>query len=65
MRAISRLAHDGEHRLIEDLIEAALNGTTGQLETLVRGLRTVGNADNEAEHPEEYVSHSWSSEAQW
>jgi hypothetical protein len=42
-----------------------VNGTTGQLETLVRGLRTVGNADNEAEHPEEYVSHSWSSEAQW
>jgi hypothetical protein len=65
VRAISRLAHDGEHRLIEDLIEAAVNGTTGQLETLVRGLRTVGNADNEAEHPEEYVSHSWSSEAQW
>jgi len=65
VRAISRLAHDGEHRLIEDLIEAAVNGTTGQLETLVRGLRTVGNADNEAEHLEEYVSHSWSSEAQW
>jgi hypothetical protein len=65
VRAISRLAHDGEHRLIEDLIEAAVNGTTGQLETLVRGLRTVGNADNEAEHPVEYVSHSWSSEAQW
>ena len=65
VRAISRLAYDGEHGLIEDLIEAAVNGTTGQLETLVRGLRTVENADNEAEHAEEYVSQSWSSEAQW
>ena len=65
VRAISRLVHDGEHQLIEDLIEAAVNGTVGQLETLVRGLRTVEDADGEDQRPGEYFSHSWSSESQW
>jgi hypothetical protein len=36
VRAISRLAGDGEHRLVEDLIDAAGHGTVGQLEVLVR-----------------------------
>jgi hypothetical protein len=65
VRAISRLAHVGEHQLIEDLIEAAVNGTAGQLEVLVRGLRTVEDANGDEQHPEEYVSHSWTSESQW
>jgi hypothetical protein len=65
VRAIARLARDGEHRLVEDLIEAAGNGTAGQLETLVRGLRTVEDANGDEQHPQEYVSHSWSSAAQW
>src|SRR6185312_2839801 len=34
-RANSRLAHDGEHRLVKDLIEAAGHGTAGHQETLV------------------------------
>ena len=65
VRAISRLAHNGEHQLIEDLIEAAVNGTAGQLETVVRGLRTVEDANGDGQRPPEYVSHSWSNEAQW
>jgi hypothetical protein len=65
VRAISRLAHDGEHRLVEDLIEAAVHGTAGHLETLVRGLRTVEDTNSDEQQRQEYVSHSWSSEAQW
>ena len=65
VRANSRLAHDGEHRLVEDLIEAAVHGTAGHLETLVRGLRTVEDTNSDEQQRQEYVSHSWSSEAQW
>jgi hypothetical protein len=65
VRAISRLARDGEHRLVEDLIEAAGHGTAGQLEVLVRGLRTVEDTNSDELQRQEYVSHSWSSEAQW
>ena len=69
VRAISRLAHGGEHRLVGDLIEAAVNGTAAQSETLVRGLRTVEDADSDADSGEqpgrEYVSYSWSRQVQW
>src|SRR5206468_6089681 len=65
VRAISRPAGDGEHRLVEDLIDAAGHGTVGQLEVLVRGLRTVEEVDGPDRHPREYVSHSWSSPGQW
>ena len=65
VRAISRLARDGGHRLVEDLIDAAGHGTVGQLEVLVRGLRTVEEVDSPDGHPQEYVSHSWSSQGQW
>jgi hypothetical protein len=63
VRAISWLAPDGGHRLVEDLIDAAGHGTVGQLEVLFRGLRTVADVDNPDRHPQEYVSHSWSSGA--
>src|SRR5690349_18552735 len=53
------------HRLVEDLIDAAGHGTVGQLEVLVRGLHTMEEVDGPDRHPEEYVSHSWSSPAQW
>jgi Domain of unknown function (DUF222) len=65
VRAISRPAGDGEHRLVEDLIDAAGHGTVGQLEVLVRGLRTVADVDGPDRRPPEYVSHSWSSPGQW
>jgi hypothetical protein len=65
VRAISRPAGDGEHRLVEDLIDAAGHGTVGQLEVLVRGLRTVADVDGPDRRPPECVSHSWSSPGQW
>ena len=34
-------------------------------ETLVRGLRTVEDTNSDEQQRQEYVSHSWSSEAQW
>lgn len=37
VRAISRAARAGEHRLIDDLIEVARFGTAAQLEVMVRG----------------------------
>lgn len=65
-RAISRLARAGEQAFVDDLVTAAEHGTVGQLETLVRGLRTVD--DNERDAPErtqEYLRHSWTSTSQW
>jgi hypothetical protein len=64
VRAISRLAKEGEERAVEDLIEVAESGTVSQLETVVRGLRTV--EVNDAETPsEEYVRSGWTSSSQW
>lgn len=40
-RAIARLAQPGEHQLVSDLLAVAEHGTVGQLETVVRSLRTV------------------------
>lgn len=66
VRAISRLAHDGEQRLVTELIDVAENGTVGQLETVVHGLRTVEGNDGSSgsDRPEEYVRHSWTSTSQ-
>jgi hypothetical protein len=66
VRAIARVAHDGESQLVDDLIDVAMNGSVGQLETVVRGLRTVeGNDSASGAPPESYVSTSWTSESQW
>lgn len=75
-RAITRVAREGEDQLISDLVGVAENGTVGQLETVVRGLRTVD--DNQAAEPAEpggqavriepravaaeYVRHGWASQ---
>ncbi len=65
-RAIARLARDGERVLVDDLIVAAEHGTVGQLETLVRGLRTVdANEQDAPETTQEYVRHAWTSTSQW
>ena len=60
--AISRLAYDGEHRLVADLVDVAEHGTVGQLEAMVRGLRTV---EQQSPPLEEYVSHAWSAQSRW
>jgi hypothetical protein len=66
VRAISRIAHDGESRLVDELIEVAQHGSAGQLEVIVRGLRTVeDNETPDGSPPEEYVRQSWSSDSQW
>jgi hypothetical protein len=59
-RAIARVAELGDERLVTNLVNVAEHGTGGQLEVMVRGLRTVDRA-NEPAHPEreEAVSHRW------
>jgi Domain of unknown function (DUF222)/HNH endonuclease len=65
VRAISRVPEDGEHRTVADLIEVAEHGTTAQLETVVRGMRTVEQNEAGQPPPEEYLRHDWSSGGQW
>src|SRR5882757_9280973 len=64
-RAISRVARAGEERLVGDLIMVAEHGTVGQLEIVVRGLRTVEDNEQTPASVEEYAAWSWSSESQW
>lgn len=66
VRAISRIAHPGEDNLVSDLVEMAAHSSAGQLETMVRGLRTVEGqeSDDRGEPPEEYASFGWTSESQ-
>src|SRR5882757_7405653 len=65
VRAISRVARAGEERLVGDLIMVAEHGTVGQLEIVVRGLRTVEDNEQTPASVEEYAAWSWSSESQW
>ena len=64
-RAISRLAHIGEHRLVSDLIDVASTGTVGQLEVMVRGLRTVEHNAAGAPAVPEYVTRTWGDDSRW
>src|SRR5882757_5076417 len=64
-RAISRVARAGEDQLVGDLIMVAEHGTVGQLEIMVRGLRTVEDNERGPAPAEEYAAWSWSSESQW
>jgi len=64
-RAISRVARAGEEQLVGDLIMVAEHGTVGQLEIVVRGLRTVEDNEQTPAQAEEYAAWSWSSESQW
>jgi hypothetical protein len=73
VRAISRVATGpveesmATAELVEDLIVAAQHGSAAQLETLVRGLRTVH--DNETpplpRADREKVSQGWNANSQW
>ena len=64
VRAIARVAKVGEERTVDDLIEVAGAGTVGQLETVVRGLRTVETNDGDVA-AEPYVRTGWTSSSQW
>ena len=80
VRAITRLARPGEERLVADLIEVAKSGTVGQLESMVRGLRSVDTAASERggndpcdagapsagdDSATEYASGSWAEDSRW
>jgi hypothetical protein len=60
VRAITRVAELGDERLVTNLVMVAEHGTVGQLEDVVRGLRTVDD-NNTADRPTrgEAVSHRW------
>jgi hypothetical protein len=59
-RAITRVTELGDADLVADLVMVAEHGTVGQLEDMVRGLRTV-ERNNAGVDPEtvETVSHRW------
>jgi hypothetical protein len=73
LRAISRVATGpveesmATAELVEDLIVAAQHGSAAQLETLVRGLRTVHETETVPlpQPDRERVSSSWTAGSQW
>jgi hypothetical protein len=66
VRAITRVAEPGEDKLVADLVMLAEHGTVGQLESMVRGLRTVEHNEAEPSGDEgEYLSHRWGSDSHW
>jgi hypothetical protein len=66
VRAISRVADLGDDTMLTDLINLARNGTVGQLEDTVRGLRTVEDQnDDPAGRREQYVRRGWTGESQY
>jgi hypothetical protein len=66
VRAISRVADLGDDTMLTDLINLARNGTVGQLEDTVRGLRTVEDQNDElAGRREQYVRRGWTGESQY
>jgi hypothetical protein len=65
-RAIARVAPLGGPELVADLVMFAEHGTVGQLEDLVRGLRTVDdNNQPELKPVPEAVSAGWRDDARW
>jgi len=66
VRAIARVAGPTEHQLVDELIEVARYGTVAQLETVVRGLRTVDDNEHGISQPErEYLRHHWTDASLW
>src|SRR5262249_6525490 len=63
VRAISRIPAAGEHEVVGDLIQLAEHGTAAQLETVVRGMRTVERNEGGAPVPEEYLRSGWTRES--
>jgi hypothetical protein len=60
IRAISRALRPEDSPLVDDLIACAQHGTTSQLESLVRGIRT----GDQTERPD-YVRTGWTAENRW
>ena len=64
MRAITRVVRSGEEQLVNDLVTVAQHGTVRQLESMVRGLRTIEDNDP-PETPSDYLAHSWGGDSRW
>ncbi len=64
VRAISRVPHDGEHRLVDDLIHIARHGSAAQLESMLRGVRTADEVDTSTDEPREYLRSAWTATQQ-
>ncbi len=64
-RAISRIAAAGDEQLVADLVHVAEHGSVGQLEDMVRGLRTVEANEDPALHAREYFARTWSDDCRW
>ena len=66
VRAISRLVECATPGLIDSLIMVAEHGTVGQLEDVVRGLRSVDDVEHGRARPvEEYVRRGWGADSRW
>jgi hypothetical protein len=63
VRAISRVPSPGEHEVVTDLIQLAEHGTAAQLETVVRGMRTVERNESGEPVPEEYLRSGWTQQS--
>ena len=62
--AITRVVRSGEEQLVNDLVTVAQHGTVRQLESMVRGLRTIEDNDP-PETPSDYLAHSWGGDSRW
>jgi hypothetical protein len=66
VRAISRAADLGGEQLVADLVMVAEHGTVGQLEDMVRGLRTVDDNNRDGREPRpERLSHRWRADSRF
>lgn len=66
VRAISRTVRPGDVTTVSDLSHAARHSSTGQLETVVRGLRTIESNDDPTPRDDEHdVRTGWTSESRW
>ena len=66
VRAITRAVRPGDDETVADLSQAAQHCTIGQLETVVRGMRTCEQNDEGVEADDgDYVRTGWTSTSRW
>jgi hypothetical protein len=66
VRAISRVTEFGDGALVKSLVMVAEHGTVGQLEDMVRGLRTIDDANcGGAARSGEKLSRRWRADSYW
>lgn len=65
VRAITRAVRPGDTTTVDDLTQAARHCSIGQLETLVRGLRTCESDEEFTPDEKDYVRCAWTSDSRW